>query len=282
MTTYQQNLKTHLARYKIEHLGVQENGIWTKNREAYPHILPQEAKWLNIIETIREECCTFKKLHPEIKLQQDFHHLNSSQGLCFNLFFPFFYQFQNASLIFLNTIGIKKQEIKDWGFERILCPKEGTNFDFYLKLQDNTQIFFELKLSEVNFGRAVNDDRHKSKLTDIYRPRLKNLVSISCLESKMFFENYQILRNVYYANPETNDRVMFIFPAANKSLSACTELLDSVLYERAKDVIKIFYLEDFIDSLISQSKNLEPTLSAHLELLREKYVPIGSVTEGSS
>ena len=84
---FQQRAKQWLSTYKRDVLGVEEDGIWLRNRKAYPHILPQEKYQLNILPSFRDE---FWKWFPSqrIQLHSDFHHLNSSQAVCFNLFFP--------------------------------------------------------------------------------------------------------------------------------------------------------------------------------------------------
>ena len=44
-------IKKHLAEYKINVLGITENGEWWKNHKKYEHILPIEKKYENIINT---------------------------------------------------------------------------------------------------------------------------------------------------------------------------------------------------------------------------------------
>jgi hypothetical protein len=88
-TDFSQGIKNHLSEYKIKRLGVDQNGTWTKTLEEYSHILPELLLRLNIIETYRKEFWEYRSRQPEIKLHKDFHHLNSSQAMCFNLFFPF-------------------------------------------------------------------------------------------------------------------------------------------------------------------------------------------------
>ena len=91
MTTgcYRDRVLPHLTNYKKHSLRVVEDGIWAKSRsgQTYPHILPADQYRLNILETIRDAFFAYEESHP-IKFHTDFHHLNSSQALCFNLFFP--------------------------------------------------------------------------------------------------------------------------------------------------------------------------------------------------
>jgi hypothetical protein len=83
MGDFQLERKTKLSTYKKAELTT-EQGKW-KNF-LYDHILPINQNEKNIITEIRSEFWSFFKLN-NIKLHQYFHHLNSSQALCFNLFF---------------------------------------------------------------------------------------------------------------------------------------------------------------------------------------------------
>jgi hypothetical protein len=44
-----------LSDYKHKVLGVEEDGIWRRNRKRYSHILPQEKYQLNILPSFRDE-----------------------------------------------------------------------------------------------------------------------------------------------------------------------------------------------------------------------------------
>jgi hypothetical protein len=54
----------------------------------------------------------------------------------------------------------------------------------------------EVKLSEADFGKAKNDQRHLDKLTGIYSPVLVRHLEASRLEQRAFFDGYQFYRNV--------------------------------------------------------------------------------------
>src|SRR4051812_16548522 len=91
--SYNLMLREHLAKYKQEVLGEAESGSW-RDHGPYPHILPESKQALNIIPEVRaefwdyiEECQATESRR--VKLHRDFAHLNSSQALAFNLFFPF-------------------------------------------------------------------------------------------------------------------------------------------------------------------------------------------------
>jgi hypothetical protein len=77
-------VKEHLSQYKNNVLHISVNGKY-KDGE-YGHILPKENKSLNILPS-----SFYDEIIGEIdkvKLHQFFPHLNSSQALCFNLFYP--------------------------------------------------------------------------------------------------------------------------------------------------------------------------------------------------
>ncbi len=87
MPSYAERMKAHLAAYKRHSLGVSEDGVWAKTGNSYPHILPTDRQQLNILEPFRHEFWAYCEAHkPAIRLHRDFHHLNSSQALTFNLF----------------------------------------------------------------------------------------------------------------------------------------------------------------------------------------------------
>jgi len=167
--SYKQEMWRHLADYKVSALGVKKNGIWRKNRREYAHILPCELQRLSILEPYRDEFWTyFRKAH--IKLHSDFHHLSSSQAMCFNLFFPFIAEERKHSQILREIFSIDGT-IEDARFEVVLHPVEGTNFDFCIETAESRKLF-EVKLTESDFGKAKSDDSHISKFETVYSPAL--------------------------------------------------------------------------------------------------------------
>ena len=81
MSKYNEALQQHLTRYKQDRLGIREDGNY--KGKPYGHILPQALRYLNILEPIRHELQRYLQDHPQVKLHQFFHHLNSSQAFSF-------------------------------------------------------------------------------------------------------------------------------------------------------------------------------------------------------
>ncbi|HMK06339.1 MAG TPA: hypothetical protein VK476_02350, partial [Flavobacterium sp.] len=269
-------VKHHLGEYKSEEMKITEDGI-SRNR-PYKHILPTERFKSNILEPFRAEFWKYLATQA-IKRHDGFHHLNSSQAACFNLFFPFIHD-QQLRPTLLNVLGIKTDKsICQMEFEKIFAgedwhnsSREGTNFDFYLKLSTGEQMFFEFKYSEDKFGEANHDDEHLAKLIKIYKPRLESFVAQECLEPTVFFKNYQLLRNVSYLHPEKNDRLFLVFPRENFNLQLVAAVLDKHIKSELRSKIQILHLEDFVEK-IEQQRNLDARLKQHYSQFRLKYLP---------
>lgn len=270
---YNQRLKNHLAEYKLNRLGVQENGLWKGSQKEYPHILPEHLQQLNILETYRSKFWSYYDSQPGLKLHKDFHHLNSSQAMCFNLFYPCLDDPAIERLLLTEILNCGGDTVQEAAFEKVLDKTEGTNFDFFIQLSSGRKVFFELKLSESKFGTAKNDQAHREKLETIYRPRLEGTVSPACLEPSMFFHHYQILRNISYIDPAKRDLLFFILPRMNEKLMGLEDFLaDNLLDELKTTGVVVLYLEDIVQSILNSSAHMSAVSLTHYRLFREKYI----------
>jgi hypothetical protein len=272
---YQDALKKHFGIYKTTNLGIEENGSW-RNR-PYPHILPPENYKLNILGTIKEQFWKYYDLlntESNIPLHINFHHLNSSQAMCFNLFFPFISENYRYLPILIDALQLPKKEISEASFEKILDKKEGTNFDFYIKYQDGMQILFEVKLSENDFGSAKHDQRHIEKYNIIYKMWIKNIITEKYQKPSYFFKNYQVLRNLAYLGQSDKNTIFFIYPIENKNLDKkINELLPNILAGKFADRVIVGSLENLLEALISRFDDHEhKLLKKHFEWFVAKYV----------
>jgi hypothetical protein len=255
LKTFSQRTRTQLVQYKRAILDVAEDGLW--KGKSYPHILPCHLKALNIVASIRE--CFWSELPGmDIQLHRYFHHLNSSQALAFNLFYPAITELDSGMLLKRFSIDGDREE---FCFEKVFDDKqpdepekEGTNFDCYIRLRSGAQVFFEVKYSEQGFGGCLDDERHRRKLEQIYRKRLLRCVGEDCLEPEFFFKHYQLLRNIsYLSKPE--DRLFLIFPMANEKLAYAAGWLDKHLTPETRKQVEIVYLEELVDWLVKESKH---------------------------
>jgi len=156
--SFQSRTKLRLAQYKRDVLNVQEDGIWLKNRRPYPHILPIAERRLNILAAFRDEFWAWFD-QQNFRLHSDFHHLNSSQALCFNLFFSFLVPGGKGLPAIVKALGLKGTPLEGAAFEFEPDTAEGTNFDFMIPLQAGSRVYFEVKFTESDFGSA---DAHRA------------------------------------------------------------------------------------------------------------------------
>lgn len=270
---YQDRLKTHLSRYKTDALGVETDGIWVKNGRSYPHILPAEQKYENLLSPYREDLRRFLDAHPKITPHRDFHHLNSSQAMCLNLFFPLVVDPEGRKIL-TDALGHNRGMASgdSWWFEKVLDKDENTNFDFLFHTNDGATAFFEIKLSETGFGTASDDDRHRKKLANIYRPRLSGRVKPALLEKVDFFSRYQLCRNFSYLQ-RPGDQLFIVYPRANRSLTK--ELDDFLGYvnEEHRDLVKAIHLETLIPRILDLLPSTATRLRQHYLDFTAKYLP---------
>lgn len=229
--------------------GKWSDGIWDQTESPVAHILPLEGE-----NTKENRVLAIKKfLHFDCKdclprgyrgLHQYAHHLNSSQLLCM-MFFSSMIKDGKASDTLVKLIhdilNIQITTSADCQFEykdnncpdyffyihnekgQLVKRYEGTSFDFHIKGNNNTEIFFEIKLTEQGFGKAEDNSRHREKAIQYISLLPKAICNKVTIEK--FLSYYQILRNVMRTrsdkayvvfisdknNPATeNDKHMFI------------------------------------------------------------------------
>lgn len=118
----------------------------------YGHILPEGYKFANFLPPYRDTFLQSKE-YPDIKLHPGFHHLNSSQVMCINFFYPL----MKVNLLekLLPAFHLPEQPVLrcDLEWKDELVREEGTNFDFFMQLADGKKLLFEVKYTEAEFNR---------------------------------------------------------------------------------------------------------------------------------
>jgi len=265
----------HLARYKVNILGVQEDGLFHyRGRDIpKPHILPITHHKANILERYRTQF--FSSDYANVKLHRFFHHLNSSQALCINLFYPLIVE--NALGLFLQFLGREPENDLCALFEKesdIEVAARRTSFDFYIQIAPASKIFVEVKYTEVGFGQAKNDDEHKHKFFKTYLPLAEKSLFLvrRCQEKEFFLKHYQILRNLIHIS-ET-DHVVLLFPSANSVVAReAVYARDQLLTEAGRTRLNIVFLEKFVSFL--ENRCIGGPLDGYYKAFRTKYLPFG-------
>ena len=268
MKKYQAELQKHLARYAMRRLGVQEMGVY--DGREYAHVLPYRQRYLNFLEGIRAELQDYLLAKPEIKLHRYFHHLNSSQAFALNLFFPYFSAGGANATALTMALGVQS-DVADWAFEAVPDTSEGTNVDVAWQTGAGAKVYCEVKLSEAGFGTAKNDSRHQEKLAKKYVPSLKDLVSAKLLVPDLFFQNYQLLRNVALLAGRPDDRLLILLPRENDVLHPPLQKLLLGVNAEVRNRIGVAHVEVCLKSL-SNDPGVAPRLRLHAEQMQEKYV----------
>ncbi len=215
--TFTEKIKKHLSHYKVDKFPSLKDGVWKQNKKPYAHILPEENKFENLLQSYKIILQDY--IYKEnIKLHSDFHHLNSSQAMCLNFFFPLFYEHKLDMIT--EFLGFEHEEIN---YESICFEKEGleyelgssrpTSFDFYFETFSAKKIYFEIKYTENKFGKS--NDCDVNKFNKYYIKSLEPINS-NFHNACSFFEHYQIFRNLIHIRE--NSFVVFIYPKNNEGI----------------------------------------------------------------
>lgn len=230
-------IKRNLIKYKVQEFPELEDGLWSKNKEPYPHILPKANEEYNLLSTYRLLCNKYIT-DEKIKRHSDFHHLNSSQAMCFNFFFPLIHE-RKLELI-TDFLGLSNDTVV---YDTVCFEKDGlerkfgrrpTSFDFYFETTSKKKIYFEIKYTEYEFGKASKDANHLDKFETVYSKHLQAINS-KFHSSLNFLEHYQILRNLVHIEDD-NSLVVFIYPQENlKIKNAAEQVKMNMLIPKYKD-----------------------------------------------
>lgn len=273
---YQERLRSHLVKYKFRVLGVLGNGAWKGARTGtvaeHPHILPAEHLRLNILAPYRDRFWAEFDGGERRPLHRDFAHLNSSQAMCFNLFYPLVADRAWAAAFFQGVLGIQEAP-RALAFEYVEDPEEHTHFDFFAELESGSRVYFEARLSELGFGTVDLLPRERSQLLQRYAPRLAGRVDARWLEPDAFFRRYQLLRSLAYL--DRPDNVLYlVVPRDNRPLQQALEILPQITAGPLQDRVRVLYLEEALERVRPLLRGRDDALKNHYREFREKYVPV--------
>ena len=228
----------HLVDYKENVLNDFSQG--THKSCAYPYIFDSKEKNLILGKGYDKELndCMYSLKE---ELRDDFSNMKSSQAFAVNFFTPLIVEEQ----LDLLTDSFKGLVFDEKSFEKVLDSNdEKTQFDFYASGNGNNNLFsVEVKYSESEFGRALEDDSHLDKFNRIYRERMFEL---TCVDEKewQFFEYYQVWRNLIYTIVNRGQHICFLFPAFRNDLKQVLESIISKCKEEYKAYFHIKHLHN--------------------------------------
>jgi hypothetical protein len=221
---------------------------------------------------------------PEISLHRYFHHLNSSQALCLNLFLPLIHEgkvnwfLEHRKIPFSSgDLHARFEEESPWEDDKKGGPKRKTSFDFYVEWAEQSSsqhVFVEVKYSEQRFGGAKDDKAHQAKFSEVYESLLARSHeffskdhAIDCSE---FLCNYQILRNLVHIRE--NSHVVFLVPKGNRGVvEPVKRAMEKYLSSAGQERCHLVFLEDFLDDLLIRTKGT--VLETHFRAFEDRYFP---------
>jgi len=254
--TFQSKVKDYLSDYKVKRFPKKENGVWKRNGKettlgyAFKAPLKNEAhpdSDLNLLEPYKNDFLKYEQSFKgkyKIKRHIYFHHLNSSQAMCFNFFFPLFKDrkldlitdfllFQGETIEY-DTVCFEK-ESKVEGKDR-----RSTYFDFYFETKSGKKFYFEIKYTENEFGSAPKDKgnnklfdlEHLEKFENVYSQHL-DVLTEKYKSKESFLSNYQIMRNII--NVSENSHVVFVYPKDNEKVRKQAEIAKKEMLQKPFD-----------------------------------------------
>ena len=246
--SFKENVCEHLAKYNSW-------GNGTFRGKTYSHIANIEGKYKDdvVLEIIKSDGVT--KTDMFCKPHQYAHHLNSSQVVCYEFFRPMIDN-KDDMLKAVEMMGIPSNAFINFNaeFEKEFDDGEGTNFDFFLSAKNN--LYVEVKYTEQGFGTCDDDERHRLKFENTYKPLIYNSPCVKEeLKKEICFTQmrdcYQLFRNVLRIKNDS-DYVVFLFPEKNSIAKTQYEKFrDLYLSSKGRQNVKGVYWES-LTGLMSQ------------------------------
>ena len=282
--TFAKRCKEHLGCYLNEKYPDRINGLY--NGKEYKHIIKilenEDKKYVIKIYNLLCYNDDFEKLIKSV--HRDAHHLNSSQVMCYNFFRNLmkeeiadgalgWHGFASSKLVdfMKEKCGITISENAECFFE-YEEKGEKSQFDFFISDSENeTQIYFEIKYTESDFGpwtppkSTKSIDNHGIYLKGGYRELIDASPNLTQDCKKRFLEeidkyadpkidfnkSYQLFRNVLKADDQ-NRYSIFIFPYENKHLNDQFELFKTNNLIPDNNHIIRLYWEDLSDYMTDE------------------------------
>lgn len=256
--SYTDDIKKHLCDYKKEKFPSLPNGFWMSSNPpkglGYAFRKKDDTnndEDENIISYYQEDF--LKSKFKSIKRHMYFHHMNSSQAMCINFFFPLF--FENKLELITEYLGFPKEKIAYSSvlFEKIsdVEQKHGyrpTSIDFYFETQSGKKFLFEVKYTEKDFGKAPMDEDHIRKFDMVYKTQLGPAINSKYHNKIDFLKNYQLLRNLIHISDNTY--VALVYPQGNKKVKQEAEMAKKeIVTENFKSHLLDIEWEDLFENV---------------------------------
>lgn len=249
----------HMKKYKEKFLRVKETV--SINGRSYSHILPEKYYEMNFSRDVKDKLVGSKYLS-SIHWHRYSHHLNSSQVMAVNFFYPLLKYRELDTLLML--MGIEDEivyEPSHISFSKISEIEETqgrkTCFDFHFKLKSGKEVYVMSKYTDGCYGKAL-DEEFTKKYEETYKPLLEKsgIIKEEFKSEKFFLENYNFMRSLVHLSEDSY--LLVIYPRENwqireKALKVEEEILNEGFKEHYIPVV----WEDLLDHLIDKIRNYD-------------------------
>lgn len=258
----------HLTKYRANR-NIELGNVCGEYRKAfYYHVLPKKDADKNIVDKGYQKGILELMKCDQVKRHDGFANLNSSQAMALNLFGPL--RIEN---ILLRVIPfIKNQangELFISQFEK--KEKDSSEIDFYMEW-GNKKVYFEVKYTEDTIA-TKSQSRHNDERWDFYYEESMKMILNEGLKlhaKDIFFNQYQLWRKIRMVS-DSNSLVCFVFPRLRGDLVAEVEAAKQHLLPGFADRVKILYIEDVCDTILSVYLD-SCKLKDHYTEFQEKYI----------
>jgi hypothetical protein len=286
MGVFQDKVKAHMEEYNGQNneLVDKKGGAW-KGKGSFAHILrDSQNDWMfNLLLPYREVGSLVQDIRKGvIKKHMYAHHLNSSQMMCMNFFYPL--MIEDRLDIILKAINSKIKWGKPVALFEFDSPMEvgkaaelnkeklfgePTNFDFFITTSNGYRVYFEIKYTEAEFGAPEKkNNSYPQKYYDKFEV-YKSLIP-SCFKDEYkanadyFLDHYQLMRNLIHLQ-SSNDFVVYLVPGENPIISEAEEIKN--VLNSLQDNCKVVKWEDIITVVEN-----EPLLKDYYAEFKKKYL----------
>ena len=261
-------IKAHMANYKIEALGVFKDGVWRGNE--YGHILPND----------KQNLLPMAEWPNDITHHDGSAHLNSSQAMCVNFFSPLCADDEGKEIllkIICKVTGFKflpNSQIVCCEFEKNPNKTEKTSVDFYIKLDNEQEIFFEIKYSESEFGSANSKTTdYSEQFEKTYKSMCNSSVFLKNISEDFFINHYQICRNIVLVQNE-KQYACFVYPFVSETLKKKMDdkELEPILKQDKDHVAQLDWVNLCTTAKELTENSKDTKYYFHYHLFQQKYI----------
>lgn len=281
--SYAKKIQKHLSKYKDKAFPSLKPG-WYRGNE-YGHIFPTICGELNLLESYRESF--LKSDLSSIKFHRYFHHLNSSQAMCINFFYPLIEEKKLDMILQKLGLELDDEEVK---YDSVVFEKESTiddkeaiakntpilkqqgaiptSFDFYFETVSGKKLYFEIKYTESEFDKKREgcngyEEKYKPKYDKIYKEAANGKITSERNNERDFLGSYQIMRNLIHVDDDSY--VVFVIPKENTKVYDEAKDAKGYVQDKYKNNVKVLTWDELYQI------EFDGNLKEYYQEFRDKY-----------